>query len=347
MKNYNLIFALLIGIFLSACSSDDDTPSNPDNPHLNYDYGFFVLNEGSSAGGTVSFVSTDLEEVSHDLFDLENPNEELGLGLFLQSIFFDDTRAFIVSNGSNLISVVDRYSFELLGRIEQGLSVPRYGVIMDGKAYVTNQGDFMSTADDFVAVIDLQSLEVENNISVPGPIEFIEAHEGKLYIQSAAYNMGNQISILNPTTEDVQTISVSEELNSIDIAGNALYALSTSGIEKVNLTDLSVSMLLPFPSGTFPTKLKIENGKIYYSEGKDVFFFPIENPKLPTTPLLTYESNSEFGVMYGFEVEAGRIFIADAGDFASSGSLHIYDSEGVFLKEIEVGIAPNGFYFNN
>src|SRR5690606_36310157 len=124
---------------------------------------------------------------------------------------------------------------------------------------------------DFVAVIDLQSLEVENNISVPGPIEFIEAHEGKLYIQSAAYNMGNQISILNPTTEDVQTISVSEELNSIDIAGNALYALSTSGIEKVNLTDLSVSMLLPFPSGTFPTKLKIENGKIYYSEGKDVF----------------------------------------------------------------------------
>src|SRR5690606_29869946 len=116
----------------------------------------------------------------------------------------------------------------------------------------------------------------------------------------------NQISILNPTTEDVQTISVSEELNSIDIAGNALYALSTSGIEKVNLTDLSVSMLLPFPSGTFPTKLKIENGKIYYSEGKDVFFFPIENPKLPTTPLLTYESNSEFGVMYGFEVESGR-----------------------------------------
>src|SRR5690554_4716259 len=98
MKNYNLIFALLIGLFLVACSSDDDSPSHPDNPHLAYDYGFFVLNEGSSAGGTVSFVSKDLEEVRHEIFTTENPNEELGLGLFLQSIFFDETRAFVVSN---------------------------------------------------------------------------------------------------------------------------------------------------------------------------------------------------------------------------------------------------------
>lgn len=347
MKTNKLIYTLLIGILLTSCSSDDNGPSNPDNPNLDYDYGFFVLNEGGSAGGSVSFVSPDLQNVQHDVYATENPGEELGLGLYLQSMFFHDDKAYIVSNGSNLITVVDRNTFELQGKVDNGLDVPRYGVVLNGKAYVTNQAGFQSTADDYVAVINLETLEVEENISVAGPVEFIEEHNGKLYIQSAAYGSGNQISVLDPTTDQVETISVSDGLNSIDIEGNKLYSLSATAIEKVDLATLDVSEVAVFPANTFPAKLEVEDGEIYYTVGKDVFSMPLQNPEIPTEALFTYESTSEFGVMYGFEVEDGRVFIADAGDFASSGSIHVYDEDGTFIEQIEVGIAPNGFYFND
>ena len=51
--------------------------------------------------------------------------------------------------------------------------------------------------------------------------------------------------------------------------------------------------------------------------------------------------------MYGFEVENDRIFIGDGGDFASNSFVEIYDLNGTLLKNIEAGLAPNGFYFND
>jgi hypothetical protein len=50
--------------------------------------------------------------------------------------------------------------------------------------------------------------------------------------------------------------------------------------------------------------------------------------------------------MYGFAVNNNLIYIADAGDFSSNGFVEIYDTDGNFVFETSVGVAPNGFYFN-
>ena len=50
--------------------------------------------------------------------------------------------------------------------------------------------------------------------------------------------------------------------------------------------------------------------------------------------------------MYGFEVEDDRIYIADGGDFSSDSFIEVYSTEGNLLKNIRVGLGPNGFYFN-
>jgi len=44
-------------------------------------------------------------------------------------------------------------------------------------------------------------------------------------------------------------------------------------------------------------------------------------------------------------VNEGQIYVGDAADFASNGSVFIYSLEGQLVKEFNVGLAPNSFYF--
>ena len=133
--------AIISGFLLNSCSSDNDNV-DPDGPQPEGDFteGFFLLNEGSQSAGTVSYVSRDFQTIEQEIF--QNANENNDLGRFTQSIFFEDDRAYIISNGSNLITVVNRYTFELVGTIESGLNVPMYGAVENGKAYVTNLASF-------------------------------------------------------------------------------------------------------------------------------------------------------------------------------------------------------------
>ena len=51
--------------------------------------------------------------------------------------------------------------------------------------------------------------------------------------------------------------------------------------------------------------------------------------------------------LYGFGIDpnTGDIYTADAGNFASAGMISRYSMSGMLLDQFEVGIAPNGFVF--
>jgi hypothetical protein len=322
-----------------------------DDDSFPFENGFFVLNEGGSSAGTVTHVSQDLESSQQAIYQAVNPGDDLGN--FLQSIFFDGDLAYIISNGSNIITVVNRYTFELVGKVESGLDVPRYGIVENGKAYVTNQASFTTNDDDFVAVIDIASLQVEESIIIGDAVEFIEEENGKLYIQNATYGTGNKISVFNPVNNQVETtVTTANALNSFEAEDGKLYALSGSMLEVFNLSDLTLLNEVSLSYGTaaeplVAKNLKIEDGQIYFTADKSVYTMNLNAAQAPTNALLTYSSNSAFGAMYGFEVENDRIYVADGGDFASDSFVEVYDLSGNLLKNITVGVGPNGFYFNN
>jgi len=347
-----LILAILGGLFLNSCSSDDDIvdPVEP-QPEGSYTEGFFVLNEGNSGGGSVTFINNDLENVEQEIYKAANTGDDLGQ--YMQSIFFEDDLAYIISNGSNLITVVNSYSFELVGKIESGLNVPRYGTVENGKAYVTNLASFENADatefDDYVAVINLETLQVEETISLGVPVEHILAEDGKLYVQNAVFGSGNTVSVIDTgSNEIVNTIETEETLNSIEIENGALYALSASKLEKIDLVSGAVLEEIEINSGTGrAANLVVEDGMIYYTIGNSVYTMEESAEAAPEDALLSYTSNSDFGIMYGFEVEEDRIYIADGGDFSSNSFVEIYSLSGELLENIEVGVAPNGFYFND
>ncbi len=348
MKLTRFFLAAISATFLFAsCDNDDDN----DAPLGTYDNGVLVLNEGGL--GTVSYISSDLTTIQHDIFTLVN-GDDLDIGAYAQSMFFDGDRAFIISNGSNKITVVNRYTLEFIATISNGLQVPRYGVVYNGKAYVTNSNSFSDATDDFIAVINLSNLTVETPIATNNQAEKIIEENGKLFVSGGFYGEGNLISVINPADKSiVTTINVGESPNSFEAENGILYILcgsytDASKLVRVRLSDYSIVNAVTFPETMGnAANLDIEDNKLYFSVGPKVYKTDLDTGTVLDSPLFTVPSTEGY-TGYGFAVHNNQIFISDpAGDFSSDGSVFIYNTSGAFIDEIQVGLGPNGFYFND
>ncbi|WP_034059416.1 hypothetical protein [Lacinutrix jangbogonensis] len=350
MKQFKkvLLLTLATAFFLTSCSNDDDMTTPVSVPLGAYDNGYFVLNEGggSSVTNSITFVGDD-GTTTEDVFRIENPDAE-EMGIFVQNIFFDATRAFIVA-GSGSITVVNRYSFEYITTISTDLESPRYGVIVNGKAYVTNNASFASVTDDFVTVIDLTNYST-SQVLIGNYLDRIAAVGTKVITTNNQYGSEHSVSVIDTNTLAVTDIDLGagNTSNSIVVNNNDVYVLTGSGkFMEIDLSSNAIANTLEIPASILGTKnLNIDNNTVYFTSGASVYGFGLGDTTVSITPILTYESNSAFGVMYGFAVNNDVIYIGDAGDFASNGSFYEYSTTGDLLSTNVAGLGPNGFYFN-
>ncbi|MEG0849302.1 MAG: amine dehydrogenase large subunit [Flavobacterium sp.] len=342
-----LLIALGVSLFVS-CSNDDD-----DQPKGEYDNGFFILNEGSTGQGTVSFSSDNFSLFTKDAYTAANGSDLLGK--YAQNIFFNGDRAYIIAGGSNVINVVNRYTFKLIAKIDSGLANPRYGVVKDGKAYVTNANTYSyinaatGDTDDYVAVIDLATNKVESKIELNATANRLILENGKLYITEP--DASDKLLIVNIATKTVEApITIGTSADSIEEENGILYILrapwggASSEIVKVKLADKSVSKL-PFPASLEKAGyLDISDDKIYYTVKNSVFVINTSATAVSSTPIFNAPSVAN---LYGFAVKDGKVYLADSGNYKVDSKAYIYNLTGTLLKELTVGIAPNGFYFND
>ncbi len=341
-----ILFTALATVFLTSCSSDDST----DAPLGSYDNGVLVLNEGGL--GTITFLSNDLSTLQQDVFTVVNGTTQ-NLGQFTQSIFFDGDRAFIISNGSNKITVVNRYTFEYIATISEGFNVPRYGAVVNGKAYVTNSKLYNNATDDYLTVIDLSTLSVEAPIAMNDYAEKIIAVNDKLYVAGGYYGSGSKINVVNTNTNTLEpSIEVGVAPNSLEANNGTLYVLCgswtlNSQLVKVQLSNHQVSTPIVFPDTMGnAANLDLENEFVYFTASDRIYKFALGTTVVTDTPLVDLETSAPY-IGYGFAVNDGRIFISEAAsDFSSDGKAYIYDTNGDFLEEFQTGLGPNGFYFN-
>lgn len=342
------LMALMSSILFVSCSDDDGIVNvDPETPLGNYDNGVLIVNEGNGAAGTVSFVSNDMTTVGQDIFGAVNPS--LGIGGYVQSIFFDGEKAFIVSNGSNKITVVNRYTFALLGTIETGLNVPRYGVVENGKAYVTNLADFTNLTDDFIAVINLNTLQVESTISVNAIAERIVNVDGKLFVANGSYGEGSTVTVINAAFGTIEsTIDVGISPNSMEAENGFVYLLcgnyeDDSKLVKINAATAQKVSEITITGLINAQNLNIDNSKMYFTVNAGIYSENLTATTIGTVPSFTSTATT----LYGFAVENDRIFVGDAKDYQSDGEVFIYNAAGTLQKQFAVGLIPNGFYFND
>ncbi|MEO9893440.1 DUF5074 domain-containing protein [Aurantibacter sp.] len=340
-------------------SNNAVTVSISDNDSFAYESGILVLHEGNFGAGnsSVSFISNDLTVTENGIF--KSVNDVDSWGDTAQSITFNEDLAFIVVNNSQKIEVVNRFTYESVATIggptETDFLNPRYMTIVNGKGYVTNWGDGSNPDDDFVSVVNLADYTVESPIPVAEGPEKIVSNDNTIYVaHKGGYNQNNIISVIDATTNAVSTtITVADRPNSIqfDADGN-LWVLSGgnpswTGIEsagqldKISSVDNSITTTIAFSETEHPGALSVTDGNLYYYLSGSVYKMDTTSTTLPATADITGLSFANM------TVADGKLYGLDAKDYASNGSLEVYNLENnTLLSSIEISIIPTGVYFN-
>ncbi|MBL4745527.1 MAG: YncE family protein [Flavobacteriaceae bacterium] len=318
--------------------------------------GIIVTNEGPFQNGSASVMhlSDDLSVVTDAIYKKENG---LDVGNILQSLLLHGDQAFLVLNNSQKIEVVNRYTFINENTISEHLINPRYAAVINDKLYVSNWGDTGVDTDDYIAVFDVETLDYEMSISVVLGPENMEVIGNTLYVaHQGAYGYNNKISVINTLTNTVASeITVGDVPNSMAVDSEGDLWVLCGGIpswtgnetfgslHKINAATNVVSTTFNMENA-HPGYLTIDGGTIFYAKGANVYMMMNTATELPTNVHIETEAAS----LYSLTANSGHLFATDAKDYASKGTLFVYD---YLTKEtvstITTGILPNGVYFNN
>ena len=342
------MFALAITV-LASCKKD-----NIDDIYVagNYEDGYFVTNEGNfgTGNGSISFVD-EYGAVENDVFASIN---SFALGDVVQSMNIINDNAYIVVNNSNKIEITSVDSMNYVGTID--VEFPRYiKQVTNDKAYITTWG---TGSGNEVKVLDLNTNTIVNTIPCGLGPDAIEVSNSFAYVCNiGGYDVDNTISIIDISSDMViSTLELSDKPNSVkvDIDGNvwvltkgtteyaadwSIVPVSPGSLFKI--TNNEIVDTFTFPLGDFPKNLVINNlgDVLYYSCAGSVFSFDVNDTALPTTALI----NKSF---YGLGFHGGYVFGAVAPSFTESGWSYKYNTSGIVIDSVEVGVGPNGYCFN-
>ena len=290
----------------------------------------------------------------NDIYRKENPDAD-ETGSYLQNLFFDDSRAFIVSGQANNVTIVDRYSFKRDTTLSGDFENPRYGTVVGDHAFVTNYADYTTGDDDFMTVIDLNDYSTKK-INLNNWSEKVLSEDGKIYIANGYYGDGNSISVFNPSSNSVEKVidlGEGNSPNSFEEEDGKLYVLTSNyqvpgKFFTIDMTTETITQTIDIPETiASPDNLQIEDDMIYFTSGASVYSVELGATSVPATPLFTHDSDSEYYAIYGFAVEDGSLYIADGGELASDSKAYKYSLDGNLEDTYSVGVGPNGFYSND
>jgi YVTN family beta-propeller protein len=360
MKQIKLVFASCFLIAAMVSCSDND---NDYEPKGDYENGILISGEGGSlASGSVTYISNDFADVEHQIYSKVNSGSELGI--YLQSIAFDNSRAFVVVDNKNTITVVDRYTFEELATITTGIKTPRYMVVSNGVGYVTNWGEGTYGADvddDYIAVVDLESYTVTSTIPVGTGPERIVENNGKLYVShKGGYSNNNIITVVDIATKTTTEIVVNDRPDEMffNNVGNLIvlcegvvtaYNADWSpkegtpvSITTINTSTNTVASELIFGEGLFPSYLVEDGVNMYYNIGSKIYQLDQAATALPSTEIL----DTEAIYLYGIAVEQDNLYALDAS-FTEQSTLNVFDlSSKVKTTTIKAPLGASKIYFN-
>lgn len=362
MKLFKFLLIAIIGmVFLYSCSNDDDgvlvidPDPDPEVMTLPFENGFLVTNQGpaTTGFGSVSFINAGLTTATNDIFQsVTNDN----LGNTVRSMDFVGDLAYIVANGSNRITVVNRFTFEEVARIETGLDNPRYFIEANGKGYVSNWGDPLVPTDDYIAVIDLATNAVTGTIPVgEGPERMLFNRFSIYVLNTGGVNINNTVSVIDPDVDLVlSTIIVGQAPNSLQLDGDGnLWVLGggnpastgneTMGtLSRINPENNQVTTTFIFGMQDHPDYLNIIGDDLYYYLDGNVFKANTSNFSIPATAEL-----SGLNLFNMLLLNSTTLIGCNAGNAVNNGTLEIYNLQDNTLTTIlNVGVIPGNVYVN-
>lgn len=334
--------------------------------------GFFLLNEGNmgSNKASIDYFDFDTQIYTRNVFARRNPDVVLELGDGGNDIAVYGSRLYAVINRSNLIEVADASTVRHIGQIS--VANCRNITFCEGYAYVSSYAG-AAYGDDgrrkgFVAKIDTLTLEVVDTCEVGYQPEEMVVYGSKLYVANSggycAPDYDRTVSVIDLTTFSVsRTIDVDVNLHRMEVdrrrgqiyvSSRGDYGEVSSGIYVIDALIDEVVQKLP---GLRCADMTLAGDMLYvvstewnnetYTTDISYSAYDVVNERIVTDCFITDGTAADIVYPYGIAVNPvdGAVFIADAGDFMTPGTLHCYNRDGHRLWSVMTGDLPGHFAF--
>lgn len=328
--------------------------------------GIYLVNQGNQGSNKarLDFLNFHNGFYIRDVFTEYNPEVVKGLGDTGNDVQVYKGKVFAVVNGSHKVEIMDAYSMKRLAQVDvpncrfiafdgnhayvtsyvakdkEALKTqkgalycidldtykvtgqvtvgyqPEQLVIRDGKAYVANSGGYVAGYDDTISVVDLKSMKVEYDIKVAVNLELMLVDaDGVIWVSSR----GNYIDVSSTLNYLVKKGdkyelggSVNVPVSSMALAGDKIYVIG--------------STYTP-PAWALTTTYNIVNAK---------------TRKLESGSFITDGTESDIATAFTVTVNPGNgdIYVTDAKDYVSSGTLHCYTGSGKHKWSVHTGDIP-------
>lgn len=328
--------------------------------------GIYLVNQGNQGSNKarLDFLNFHNGFYIRDVFTEYNPEVVKGLGDTGNDVQVYKGKVFVAVNGSHKVEIMDAYSMKRLAQVDvpncrfvafdgncayvtsyvakdkEALKTqkgalyridldtykvtgqvtvgyqPEQLVIRDGKAYVANSGGYVAGYDNTVSVVDLKSMKVEYDIEVAVNLQLMLVDaEGTIWVSSIG-NYSDVSSTLNYLVKKGDKYelggSVNVPVSSMALAGDKIYVIG--------------STYTP-PTWALTTTYNIVNAK---------------TRKLESGSFITDGTESDIATAFTVTVNPGNgdIYVTDAKDYVSSGTLHCYTGSGKHKWSVRTGDIP-------
>lgn len=327
--------------------------------------GFYLLNEGNMGSNKASLDYFDFTKgVYHrNIYAEANPNVVKELGDVGNDVAIYGSKLYAVINVSNYIEVMDAKTAKHIGKIE--IPNARYVAFHKGKlyasAYVAPVKFDENARVGAVYEVDTATLQVERMCKVGYQPEEMVITRGRLYVaNSGGYmfpNYDRTISVVDlDTFEEVKKIDVGINLHRLRLTssdqllvtsrgdyydtGSSIYFIDPNTDEVVDHMDLPVSNLDIV--GDLACFYAVSWSHNTQSNTISYGVLNTRTKEIVTRNFIKDGTEEDIRIPYGVRVNPinGDIYVTDAIDYVTPGTLLCYDKYGMLRWKVDTGDIP-------
>ncbi|MFY0254547.1 YncE family protein [Chitinophaga sp. 30R24] len=377
MKPLKIIGAsfLLALLLITGCRKGDKivppvvTPVDTANPHAPYN-GIYLLNEGNMGSNKASLDYYDYTTgtYSKNIYGTSNPTAVKDLGDVGNDIQVYGTKLYAVINVSNKVEVMEAATTKRIQQIN--ILNCRYITFANGKGYISSYAGPVKidpkSPIGFVAEIDTATLQITRKVNVGYQPEEMAVVGDRLYVaNSGGYRVPNYdstVSVIDLNTfTEIKKINVAINLDRLkaDDHGN-IYVTSRGDYYSVP-SDLYVidtkTDQVTRKFGVAASNICISGDTAYvygsqfnYTTNTWKISYNMINVNTQTvlnTNFITDGTERSIKMPYGIAVNPAtkEIFVTDARDYVSSGTLFCFDKTGIKKWSVATGEIPAHIVF--
>lgn len=353
---------------------DSDDPDAPDDGGDESDKkirGFFLLNEGNmgSNKATLDYFDYETGVYTKNIYAERNPGVVKELGDVGNDIQIYGNKLYAVVNCSHFVEVMDVQTAKHITQI----SIPncRYIVFKDGYAYVSSYAGPVQIDPNarlgYVAKVDTVTMSVVSTCTVGYQPEEMVIVGNKLYVaNSGGYRVPNYdrtVSVIDlKKFEEIKKIDVAINLHRLELdkygqiwvsSRGDYYDIPSKTFVIDSRTDEVTDELKLLPNSEMTVcgdSLYVYSTEWSYHTQSNTISYAIVNvrtKKIVTRNFITDGTEKRIVIPYGVAVNplTHEIFVTDAKDYVTPGTLYCFNSDGTKKWSVETGDIPAHIVF--